>query len=255
MQPIILIHGLIGAFADERAVSVLRPAQVLSPDLLGYGVHADVDSASITIPAQAEHLHAVLARQVPTGKVHLVGHSVGAVTAMAFAHRFADRVASVVSVEGNFTLKDAFWSAQVAAKSVAEVDALLEADRADPARWLQQAGITPTGEHVAAAVQALAYQPGITVRATARAVVAYTSNRDYEPMLRSLFVSMPVHLVAGGRSRAGWDVPAWALQAAASYSELPQVGHMVMLEAPQVFAEVLVSILQQDRTGSAVMRQ
>lgn len=247
MQTIILIHGLIGSFTDERASSVLRPARVLSPDLLGYGVHADVDGARITIPAQVEHLHAVLARQVPEGKLHLVGHSVGAVTAMAFAHRFADRVASVVSVEGNFTLKDAFWSAQLAAKSAAEIDALLEADRANPERWLQQAGITATGGHVAAAVQALEYQPGTTVRATARAVVAYTSHRDYEPLLRSVFARMPVHLVAGGRSRAGWDVPAWALQAAASYSELPQVGHMVMLEAPQAFAQVLVTILRQEQ--------
>jgi len=246
MQPIVLIHGLIGPFVDERATSALRPARVISPDLLGYGADADADVAAITISAQVAHLHAALVRQVPTGRVHLVGHSVGAVVAMAFAHRFADRVESVVTVEGNFTLKDAFWSAQLAAKSHAEVDALLEADRADPVRWLQQAGITPTSERVAAAVRALAYQPGATVRATARAVVAYTSDAGYESMLRSVFASTPVHLVAGARSRAGWDVPGWALQAAASYSELPQVGHMVMLEAPQAFADVLVTVLRQD---------
>lgn len=68
-----------------------------------------------------------------------------------------------------------------------------------------------------------------------------------EPKMRSVFGRMPVHLMAGGRSRAGWDVPAWALQAAASYSELPQVGHMVMLEAPQAFAQVLVTILRQEQ--------
>lgn len=52
MQSIILIHGLIGPFTDDRATSALRPARVLSPDLLGYGIHTDVDADSITIPAQ-----------------------------------------------------------------------------------------------------------------------------------------------------------------------------------------------------------
>jgi lipase len=50
-------------------------------------------------------------------------------------------------------------------------------------------------------------------------------------MLRHAFDQVPVHLVAGARSRPGWDVPDWAVDAAASYTEIPDAGPMVMLEA------------------------
>lgn len=54
---------------------------------------------------------------------------------------------------------------------------------------------------------------------------------------------MPVHLVAGARSRVGWDVPDWALSGAASYSEVPEVGHMVMHEAPEALGALLAGLL------------
>jgi pimeloyl-ACP methyl ester carboxylesterase len=146
-------------------------------------------------------------------------------------------------VEGNFTLADAFWSAQLAAKTAADVEELLEADRADPARWLRDGGIEPTEEYLRAASETLAYQPASTMQAMAGAVVDHTGSRAYEQLLREVFTSTPVHLVAGARSRKDWDVPPWALAAAASYTELPQTGHMVMLEAPQAFGTTLRRLL------------
>jgi lipase len=167
--PIILVHGLIGSFAGERTVSLPHPALVLSPDLLGYGTQADAGPESITIEAQVEYLRAVADRAAPGSRVHLAGHSVGGVIAMAFAHRFPGQVARVVNVEGNFTLADAFWSA------------------GPPRRhW-------PTSPP----------QPS----RPPRAVVEFTGRPGYEPLLREVFARAPVHLVAGARSRAGWHVP------------------------------------------------
>ena len=85
----------------------------------------------------------------------------------------------------------------------------------------------------------LGYQPATTLRAMARAVIEFTGNPGYEPMLREVFARTPVHLVAGARSRAGWDVPDWALAEAASYTEIPDAGHMVMDDAPEAFGELL----------------
>ncbi len=39
-----------------------------------------------------------------------------------------------------------------------------------------------------------------------------------------------------------WGVPDWAMGAAASYTEIPDTGHMVMLEAPRAFGEVLARL-------------
>jgi lipase len=236
------VHGLIGPLADARTVSLLRPATVVCPDLLGYGSEADADAERITVDAQVEYVRATIGRAAPDTPVHLVGHSVGGVIAMVFAHRFPDHVASVINVEGNFTLADAFWSAQLARKTPGEVRDLLEADRADPARWLREGGVEPTDEHLRAATEALAYQPATTIHAMARAVVEFTGRHGYEPLVREVFQHTPVHLVAGGRSRPGWNVPEWALAAAASYTEIPHAGHLVMLEAPLAFGRVLTDL-------------
>ncbi|WP_202233434.1 alpha/beta fold hydrolase [Actinacidiphila reveromycinica] len=251
----ILLHGLIGPFSDPGTVAQLRPAPVLCPDLLGYGADASADPAEIGIESQVDHLAALLGRAVPDGPVHLVGHSVGGVIAAGFAHRFPDRTATFVSVEGNFTLKDAFWSAQLAGKPPAEVERLLRADRADPERWLRDGGIEPTGERVRAAATALAFQPAGTVRAMARAVVAHTSGPGYERSLREVFARTPVHLVAGARSRAGWDVPRWALAAAAGYAELPGAGHMMTLEAPDALGALLAGLLDPAREPTRDQRR
>jgi pimeloyl-ACP methyl ester carboxylesterase len=243
MQPVVFLHGLIGPFCDERAVAHLRPAVVLNPDLLGYGAEAGVNPGGITIGAQVEYVRAVLDDKAPSTGVHLVGHSAGGVVAASFAHRYPDRVDSFVSVEGNFTLADAFWSGQVSAATPAQVTAMLEADRADPARWLRESGVAPTGDRIRSAAEALAYQPASTIQATACAVVQYTGLPGYERLLKEVFDHTAVHLVAGARSRAGWDVPEWALTAAASYTEVADAGHMVMLEAPDSFGKVLAELI------------
>lgn len=191
--------------------------------MLGYGSEARADPAGLTIDAQVDYVRTAVERASYGGPVHVVGHSIGGVIGAVYAHRFPEQVASFVSVEGNFTLVDAFWSAQLATKTPDEVR---EAMRSN-----------------AAAAQALDFQPATTVRAMARAVIEFTGDPGYEGLLRDVFARTPVHLVAGGRSRAGWDVPGWALAAAATYTEVPDAGHMVMQEAPEAFGAVLARIL------------
>ncbi|MFI5680163.1 alpha/beta fold hydrolase [Streptomyces cellulosae] len=222
MLPVLFVHGLIGPFAEERTLSQLQPSVLLAPDLLGYGADADVAADSITIDAQVAYVQAAVERAVGESRVHLVAHSVGFVIAATFAHRFPERVAKLVSVEGNFTLADAFWSAQLARMTPGEVHDLLESDRRDPQRWLRDAGVHASAGHVRAAAEALAFQPSTTLQAMARAVVEYTGEPAYERLLKAVFARTPVHLVAGARSRAGWDVPRWALHSAAGYTEVPR---------------------------------
>ncbi|WP_369959467.1 alpha/beta fold hydrolase [Pseudomonas benzenivorans] len=241
--PIVLIHGLIGSLQLPDLSGLLAPHRVLAPDLLGYGAQRQRVAAELSLDAQVEYLRGIVAQHFGDEPVHLVGHSVGGVVAALFACRYGARVRSLVSVEGNFSLKDAFWSARVAAMTPAEVEALLAGYRRDPAGWLAGAGVVPTAETLRVAECWLAQQPASTVQAMAQAVVAETAPAAYRDRLRALFARIPVHLIAGEHSRAGWDVPAWAESAAASQSLIPGCGHLPMLERPAAFAQAVATAL------------
>lgn len=243
--PIVFVHGLIGTLEVPDLSIHFRPAKTLAPDLLGYGGLKDVPAHEVNLPAQVAHLDQLIRQNFGDERVHLVGHSVGGAIAALFAHAHPNRVVDLVSVEGNFTLKDAFWSASVARISQEEAEAMLEGFRADPAAWLARAGVPAEPLFVEIATRYLSQQPASTVHAMARSVVEETGSPGYLPKLREVFSRHRVHLLAGERSRAGWDVQDWALRQASSIDVIPGTGHMMMLEQPQAFAAVVNKALQQ----------
>ena len=237
--PIVFVHGLMGTLQVPDLLQYFERGRALAPDLLGYGSLCDMPVGEISIPAQLAHLHETIDGHFGADPVHLVGHSIGGVVAALFAHTYPQRVQDVVSVEGNFTLKDAFWSSSVARMSQQEADQMLDGFRRDLGAWLSRSGIAPEARFLELGTRWLQQQPASTVRAMAQSVVHETGSPDYMPKLRAVFARHKVHLMAGERSRAGWDVQNWALQAAASHTVMPKTGHMMMLEDPAGFASAI----------------
>jgi pimeloyl-ACP methyl ester carboxylesterase len=215
-----------------------------APELLGYGEHRDAAFETISLPAQLEHLARKLAEQVGDAPVDLVGHSVGGVLALLLAEAHPSRVRRVVSVEGNFTLRDAFWSASIGRMSPEQADAMLEGFRADPAGWLESSGLRATAAQRDTAAQWLAHQPASTLRAMGQSVVDTTGPVAYLAAVQRVFSTHPVYLLAGERSRAGWDVPEWATRSCAGSAVLEGCGHLMMLEQPEAFAQALARCLE-----------
>lgn len=238
---IVFVHGLFGPFNDLSVFGMLRPAVCSAPDLDGYGESA---GGSVSFRGQIEALRQHIRARHPGARVHLVAHSIGAVYAFALADEFPGLVASVTTVEGNFTLADAFWSRSIAALDAQRARVEIQDRLDDPAALLAADGIALTPESLAKAKETLAYQPWRTVWESASAVVDITASPAYEAMLQRVFASHPVHLVAGERSIAGWDIPVWARSAAASVTVIPSVGHMMMLESPESFAQTIGDILK-----------
>ncbi len=241
--PIVFIHGLIGTLQEPDLPGSFEPGRALAPDLLGYGSLSGVAPAEVSLPAQVAHLRETIERSFGAEPVHLVGHSIGGALAGLFAHEFAERVSALVSVEGNFTLKDAFWSSAVAKMTPEEAGRMLDGFRQDPGAWLARSGIAPQPHDVEIANRWLSRQPASTIRAMARSAVAETGSPDYLPKLRAVFSRHRVHLIAGARSRPGWDAPGWALSEAASLTVIPGAGHMMMLENPAGFAAAVKTTL------------
>ena len=251
-HPIVLVHGLIGTLQVPDLVPHLGTGKVLAPDMLGYGALRDVPPSEIHLPAQVAHLRATLTTYFGDEAVDLVGHSTGGAVAALFAHAHPDRVRSLVSVEGNFTLNDAFWSASVARMSDDEAARMLDGFRQDPTAWLGLSGISGEPRHLAVATHWLQHQPASAIRAMAQSIVAVTGAPAYPQTLHAVFARHPVHLVAGSRSRNGWDVPSWALHQAASLAVIPDAGHLMMIEQFAAFAATLKTALAAPGAPDAI---
>src|SRR4051812_13921599 len=65
------------------------PAQLLVFDLRGHGRSSATRGADATLEQLADDLAAVIEQVAPTGPLVLVGHSLGGMTIMEYAHRHA----------------------------------------------------------------------------------------------------------------------------------------------------------------------
>lgn len=238
-EPIVFIHGLYQTPYTSSVFDTLAPNPVMIPDLPGYGEQQAQHASEVSVGAAADFIHARM-HSLRYERAHLVGHSVGGVVAVVMADRYPKAVASLVSVEGNFTLQDAFWTKKLARMDEHEAAAMLAAYRAHPEMWLTGAGLDTTPENLVLAERILTAQPAATLQAMARSVVQVTAEPAYLQSIAALIErGVQFHLVAGERSHASWDVPQWALERATSVTIQPNVGHNMMLEDQAAFLSII----------------
>src|SRR5581483_326742 len=122
------------AFIFHRELLINRAGLSNSKKGVKNGTRRHVPPEAISLGAAADFIYAHI-HELGYDQAHLVGHSVGGAVAVVVASRYPESVASLVDVEGNFTLKDAFWSEQLAKMGRSQAEAVLESYRADPRAW------------------------------------------------------------------------------------------------------------------------
>ncbi|MCW7537373.1 alpha/beta hydrolase [Aquabacterium sp. A7-Y] len=242
---LVLLHGLLGSLSYFSPSRHLPGLDTFTPDLLGYGANAGASPGSpLSLELQAQFVGRYLREQVGRPS-WVLGHSVGGAVAMEVARLAPDRVLGVISVEGNFTLNDAFWCRGIAPLAEEEWAAQYRRLQGDPKGWLERSGVEVSPERLSWAEQILQNQPPETVQGMARAVVRETALPGYLEGVREVVErGTPLHLLAGERSVDGWDVPGWVKAAARSATVLPGTGHMMMLEAPAAFCAAIQAAIE-----------
>ena len=115
LAPVVFLHGFGSTKEDYLDIACQRAftgRPFLAYDAPGCGETLCKDLSSISIPFLVKTAQALLDH---TGirRFHLVGHSMGGLTALMLAHQEPNRVLSFTDIEGNLAPEDCFLSRQV----------------------------------------------------------------------------------------------------------------------------------------------
>lgn len=115
LAPIVFLHGF-GSTKEDYADIVQQPAfdghPFVAYDAPGCGESQCSDLSKVSIPFLLQTATQVL-DHFNIERFHLVGHSMGGLTALMLAHQFPGRVLSFVDIEGNIAPEDCFLSRQI----------------------------------------------------------------------------------------------------------------------------------------------
>lgn len=115
LAPVLFLHGF-GSTKEDFTDFLLKKAfanrAFVAYDAPGCGHSTCADPAQLSIPFLVKTAETVL-NTLGIDKFHLVGHSMGALTALELAHAHPKRVLSFTNMKGNLAPEDCFLSRQI----------------------------------------------------------------------------------------------------------------------------------------------
>ena len=226
LAPIVFLHGFGSTkedYADISRHNAFDGHPFLAYDAPGCGETRCSDLSKISIPFLAGTALAVL-ESIGFERFHLVGHSMGGLTALMLAHAYPGRVLSFVDIEGNIAPEDCFLSRQI-----------LDHPREDAERFFDD--FIERTRHAPAYASAL-YSASLRfkVRAAAvppifRSMVDLSDNGD----LMQKFLGLPCpKMFMYGEQNASLSYLPHIQSRGVRLSEIPHCGHFPMYSNPAV---------------------
>lgn len=114
-EPVVFLHGFGSTkeeYADFTQFPGLAGRPFLAYDAPGFGRSTASNLTKVSIPFLVDVALAVFDR-FDIDRFHVVGHSMGGLTALILADRAPDRVLSFTDIEGNLAPEDCFLSRQI----------------------------------------------------------------------------------------------------------------------------------------------
>jgi pimeloyl-ACP methyl ester carboxylesterase len=231
---VVLLHGAgdqAGTWADV-ASSLAKSFTLIVPDLAGHGESAPA-RGPLPLGVLMQGLDGVLAREVPAGKVTLVGNSLGAWIATLWAREHPGRVEHLVLVNGGPIRKES-TDLTLMPRTRSQADALLNALR-DPA-----SPIVPNFV-VDDLIRTSNEGPIARLAADAKGMEAYLLDGKLDTL------TIPVDLLWGASDKLlplAWAERLEAQLPAARLMAIERCGHVPQQECPAAFSAALLKILK-----------
>jgi pimeloyl-ACP methyl ester carboxylesterase len=229
--PVVFLHGFGSTkedYADVAHVPNVAAGGFIAFDAPGFGSSTSGDLSRVSMGLLVDVADAVLKR-LAIEEFHLVGHSMGGLTALMLAQRAPDRVLSFVNIEGNLALEDCFLSRQI-----------IDTPADDPAVFLEELAART---HYAPAYSSALYASNVrsrvrpeVVRSVLESMVDLSDHGD----LLSHFTALEMpRLFMYGEQNAGLSYLPLLREHGVELAEIPFSGHWPMYSNPvAMWAEI-----------------
>jgi len=245
--PLVLLHGgsAHAHWWDFFAASIADTYRVLALDLRGHGDSDHPTPPSYRVSDHADDLVA-FGDALGLTRFDLIGHSLGAMVAVAVAGRVPQRVTSLVVVDSQLSVSPA------GARYMTRLRNFPQPFYRDYAQAIRRFRLLPTGTN--AAPEILAHVAARGLRALPdgrwtlkfdRESLAHTEPQDLVPVVQRL--ACPILFVRGAHSTLMPREKLTALLAAVPHArsvDIPDAHHHVMLDNPVAFERAVREFLR-----------
>lgn len=233
--PIVFLHGFGSTKEDYTDIifhSVFDGHPFLAYDAPGCGRSECSDLASVNIPFLVKTAFAMLDR-TGVDAFHLVGHSMGGLTALMLADAQPDRVLSFTNIEGNIAPEDCFLSRQIVDHDEPDADRFFD-------RFIERTQYQPAFASTLYAASLRHKVRAAAVRGIFSSMVDLSDNARL--MERFLDLPCPKQFMYGDQNASLSYLS--RLQAhGVRLAEIPKCGHFPMYSNPTVMWQAIADLM------------
>jgi len=242
LTPVLFLHGF-GSTKEDYFDFLLKEHfanhAFIAYDAPGCGQSTCADPTRLSIPFLVKTAEAVL-DTIGAERFHLVGHSMGALTALELAHKHPKRVRSFVNIKGNLAPEDCFLSRQIFDYPASDDEAFFK-------DFIERTAQAPFyGSAMYALSLRLKSQP-TSVRPIFSSMVEFSDNGDL--LRKFLSLPFPRTFMYGEQYNMLSYLP--ALKAAGVWmAEISESGHFPMYSnPPAMWQSIEIALVLGERFG------
>lgn len=244
-QPVLLlIHGLGCSLKYWTCVfeaEALKQYRILAIDLPGFGLSAKPDTYDYRLASQAAVVYALL-QALKIQRVTVIGHSMGGTVAILLAQAHPEIVERLIVIEPNLRANDAHLSREIVRHSEVDFITHYNAFKQTAITTVHNWFVNPDRSDVEEYTQELLKTTPITMYRSARSLIDVTADDAFLDHFQQL--PLPKYFLIGEESARIKGIPESFQTSSVHTVIVPGVGHMMMVDNPQLFNQTLAMVLQ-----------